>query len=339
MKEKLPLFDQRIIDCLNTDYGINVASLMFLPWGADMNASVYKALSHDQISYFVKLKRGHHHELSFAVAKYLQEAKIPRIIPIICTKEQQLSQHIEDFTLIVYPYIEGKDGFSRGLSDGQWITLGKAMRQVHDIHIPLSMQNQIRQETFLSTWRDAVRSLYVIIEARASDDEIAYKLLTFMKEKINVIHQLVDTAEELAQQLKEQSLPFVFCHSDIHGGNVLINNKEELYIVDWDEPIMAPKERDLMFIGGGVANLWNQPYEEALFYEGYGKSEVNKEILAYYRHERIVEDIAEYGRTLLLTAPKGADRVVMYQHFIDMFKPRGVVDMAFQTRMASTKGH
>ena len=32
-----------------------------------------------------------------------------------------------------------------------------------------------------------------------------------------------------------------------------------IYIVDWDEPIMAPKERDLMFIGGGVANVWNKP--------------------------------------------------------------------------------
>ena len=43
MIEKSPLQDQRIIDCLNTDYGIEVATLTFLPLGADMNASVYKA--------------------------------------------------------------------------------------------------------------------------------------------------------------------------------------------------------------------------------------------------------------------------------------------------------
>ena len=30
-----------------------------------------------------------------------------------------------------------------------------------------------------------------------------------------------------------------------------------------------PKERDLMFIGGGVANVWNKPHEETLFYKGY----------------------------------------------------------------------
>lgn len=53
------------------------------------------------------------------------------------------------------------------------------------------------------------------------------------------------------------------------------------YLVDWDDPIMAPKERDLMFIGGGVGNVWNRSHEEELFYEGYGKVDVNPVLLAY----------------------------------------------------------
>ena len=69
MIEKQSLSDQLIIDCLNTDYGIEVATLTFLPLGADMNASVYKAQAHDQTSYFVKLKRGHHHDISIAIRR------------------------------------------------------------------------------------------------------------------------------------------------------------------------------------------------------------------------------------------------------------------------------
>ena len=69
MIEKQPLSDQRIIDCLNIDYGIEVATLTFLPLGADMNASVYKAETQDQSSYFVKLKRGHHHDISIAIVR------------------------------------------------------------------------------------------------------------------------------------------------------------------------------------------------------------------------------------------------------------------------------
>lgn len=54
-------------------------------------------------------------------------------------------------------------------------------------------------------------------------------------------------------------------------------------------------------------------------------------ILAYYRHERIVEDIAEYGKNLLLTTAGGQNRSEMHNHFIAMFEPRGVIDIAFRT--------
>ena len=59
--------------------------------------------------------------------------------------------------------------------------------------------------------------------------------------------------------------------------------------------------------------------------------EVDSTILAYYRHERIVEDIAFYSRELLLTTGGGKDRPEMYRQFIDMFAPQGVVEVAFKT--------
>ena len=158
-----------------------------------------------------------------------------------------------------------------------------------------------------------------------------------MKKHRLVIQRLVDRAEQLCHTIKEQSAKFVLCHSDIHGGNVLIKGSNTIYIVDWDEPIMAPKERDLMFIGGGIANVWNDPQEEISFYKGYGSTDVNILILAYYRHERIVEDIAEYGQSLLLTNPDNVhkNRSEMYKQFVSMFDPHGVVDIAFKTDKAN----
>ncbi|MDQ5940456.1 MAG: spectinomycin phosphotransferase [Candidatus Dependentiae bacterium] len=89
-----------------------------------------------------------------------------------------------------------------------------------------------------------------------------------------------------------------------------------------------------LFIGGGVGNTWNNPGEEELFYKGYGETEINRQILAYYRHERIVEDIAIYSQQLLLTADGGSDRAEMYQQFISMFETRGVIAIAFETDVA-----
>jgi spectinomycin phosphotransferase len=199
------------------------------------------------------------------------------------------------------------------------------------MNVPSFIQHRVRREDYSPKWRKIVRSLYTYLEAEPTGDETALKLWAFMQENALVIHRLVNRADQLANILQNNLPKFVLCHSDIHGGNVLLGQKNTIYIVDWDDPIMAPKERDLMFIGGGVANVWNKSNEEALFYKGYGKTEINKAILAYYRHMRIVEDMAEYGQNLLLTAAGGEDRAEMYQHFVAMFEPNGVVDIAFKT--------
>jgi spectinomycin phosphotransferase len=331
MIEKQSISDDLIIRCLNTNYGIEVSMLTFLPLGADINASVYKALAKDQTSYFVKLKRGHHHDISVVIAELLQMEGIQHIIPPVKTIHGQPTQHIEDCTLIVYPFVEGQNGFSRHLTNNQWISLGKVLRQVHEIDVPPSIQQKIRREAYSPKWREAVRSLYIHIDAEPTGDSAALKLFQFIKENILAVRRLVDRAEQLGRQIQNLSPEFVMCHSDIHAGNVLMDGNNTIYMVDWDDPIMAPKERDLMFIGGGVANFWNKPHEEKLFYKGYGKTEVNTTILAYYRHERIVEDIAVYGQELLLKTSGGMDREEMYQQFKDMFDPNGVVDIAFKT--------
>lgn len=324
------LASEQIVHCLKTNYSIEVATLTPLSVGADINASIYKAQSHDQATYFIKLKRGHH-GASIEVLKLLWSAGVEQVIPPIKTIDGKTTQSIEDLTLIVYPFVDGEDGFNRDLTDNQWIELGQALRQVHELEVPPSILNNIRQETYSPKWRNAVRSIYTHVESDLTGDEIALQLQKFMNEKMSDIHRLVDRAEELGEKLQDSSPDYVLCHSDIHGGNVLMDDSSHLYIVDWDEPIMAPKERDLMFIGGGVGNVWNKPHEEKLFYKGYGKTDIHPAALSYYRHERIVEDIAIYSQELLLSNAGGTSRLEMFKHFLAMFEPQGVVDIAFKT--------
>lgn len=322
--------NQRIAECLEIYYGIDVTTLTPLLLGADMNASIYKAQGQDQRSYFVKLKGGHNHDCGVATLDLLHNEGIQQIIPPLKTSQGQPTQHIDEFTLIVYPFIENQNGFTQLLTDDQWVTLGKVLRKVHAFKMPQEIQSRIKRETYSPKWRDIVRSLYGHIEAKPNADEWAIKLLMFMEEHQKEIHRLVDRAEFLCQIVSQKSAEFVLCHNDIHGGNVLIDPNGFIYIIDWDDPIMAPKERDLMFIGGGIANVWNNPHEEDLFYQGYGKTEINMPLLAYYRHERIVKDITEFVQGLLLTQD-GEERPEMYKQFIGMFEHRGMVEIAFRT--------
>ncbi len=320
-----------IIKWLHTYYLMEVAALTLLPLGADPNASIYKVQANDQKTYFVKLKQGHLYDINIEVLDLLQTAGIQQLIPPIKTAAGAQIQQVNDFTLIVYPFIQGQDGFSRSLTDKQWISLGQALKQVHEVHVLPSLKTRIRREEFSPKWRNVVRSLYTNPQAISTHDEIALNLWKFLQENKSMIQKLVDRSEKLSQKFCHRPLKLVLCHSDIHAGNVLIDDKETLYIVDWDDPILAPKERDLMFIGGGVGNIWNEPREAELFYQGYGRADVDWILMAYYRYERIVEDIAVYAQELLLKPMKSDNRLEMYKQFMSIFEPQGVVDIAFTT--------
>jgi hypothetical protein len=104
------------------------------------------------------------------------------------------------------------------------------------------------------------------------------------------------------------------------------------YIVDWDNPILAPKERDLMFIGGaqGFTGHTSQE-EETLFYRGYGQTPIDPIALAYYRYERIIEDIAVICEQIFLTNDGGKDREQFLKYLQSNFLPNNTIDIAYQS--------
>ena len=63
---------------------------------------------------------------------------------------------------------------------------------------------------------------------------------------------LVERTEDLGPRVERLALPLVLCHADLHTWNVMIDGDGEPWLVDWDEVILAPKERDLMFVVGGI---------------------------------------------------------------------------------------
>ena len=74
---------------------------------------------------------------------------------------------------------------------------------------------------------------------------------------------------------------------------------------------------------------WRSPQEEeALFYNGYGDVPVDQRALAYYRYERIVEDIAVYCQQLLLSTEGGDDRQQSLRYLASNFLPGGVIAIA-----------
>lgn len=331
MRENLKKMENELVDCLKTIYGIKIKELKPLDLGADMDALIFKAEASNGGAYFLKIKHINASDISPSIVTWLSDEGIQHVVPVIKTIAGATFHLVNGCTLTVSQFIEGWNGFSRNLTIDQWQTLGQVMKRIHALKVPDHIQSKVRVERYAPIWRETVRSLYPLIDSGMDADETATDILKFMKINLKVIDRLVVRSEQLAQIIQDQRVEYVFCHSDLHAGNILIDKNGTIQIVDWDNPILAPKERDLMFIGGGVANVWNKAQEVDLFYAGYGDVEINWALLTYYRYERILEDIADYGRQLLLVKEGSQNKIKWVKEFKDQFASNGVIDIAFET--------
>jgi spectinomycin phosphotransferase len=337
MLTKPDIADELIISQLQEEYNLCVSSLTFLPLGADMGTAVYRVVADDGTAYFLKLRKGFD-EISVTVPLFLKSQGIKEIIAPFETKSNQGWADFGEYKMILYPFIEGKNGFEMELSDSHKRTFGAALKAIHSVQLPPKLKKQIPQENYSPKYREQVKDFQRQVENTKFNDLNAAKLAKFIKAKRDEIDHLIKRTEELVSQIQSQSHELVLCHADIHGGNILIRTDgqlpvptEKFYIVDWDAPLLAPKERDLMFIGGGIDDIWKTKQDIALFYEGYGKTELNYAALAYYRYERIIEDLIAFCKQLLLTDEGGADREQAYRWFTSNFEPGQTIEIAKDT--------
>jgi spectinomycin phosphotransferase len=325
---------ERIVAALTDDFGLRVSRIEFLPLGADNDTAVFRASDDDHIDYFVKLRGGVFNDVTVTVPHLLNTLGITQVVAPITTLCEQLWTRVDDFALLLYPFIDGQDGSERELSDQQWLQFGSTLRGVHAALIPSDIHARIPSESFTSRWRESVRAHLESIASIEPVDAAADTLISFLREQRDTIHELVSHAAKFAEMLQSRPLEYVLCHADIHAWNVLVCNDDRLYVIDWDTMKFAPRERDLMFIGAGLGGVWTSERQAELFYRGYGQIDIIPEALAYYRCDRIVEDIALYCDALLLTAEGGADRELQLGHLRSSFHPSGVVAIAIATANA-----
>lgn len=328
MREKPDIQDGEIVRCLRNAYGLDIRQIDFLPLGADTKTAVYCAAAEDGTRYFVKLRQGAFDETIAMLPRLLYDQGVRQTIPPLPARSGAMWATLGEFKLTVSPFIEGRSGFEVDLSEQQWVTLGRALRGLHTAVVSPALKSQIPHETYSPYWRDRVKAFQAYVETTRFDDPIAAGLAALMNAKRDVIGELVSRAEHLAGALQKQAHEFVLCHGDIHAGNVLIDPNGALYVVDWDTLVFAPKERDLMFIGAGIGDVWNKAQEAALFYQGYGQTGVDPAALVYYRSERIVEDIAAYCQEILLGDVGEQDRVEGLRQLTGQFAPGSVIDIA-----------
>jgi spectinomycin phosphotransferase len=270
--------EDKIIASLATNYDVQTSSISFLPIGYDMNAAVFEVISVDGSFYFLKVRFGPIYEPGLEVPSALIDLGTANILGPLRTRTSDHWCQLEGssgFSIVLYPYIESEIAKRVGLTDAQWQSFGSTLQAVHSSGLEERFRDRLPVETFALPSEGLVREMLDLPDSAHVQSAAAERFTRFWRDSSGQICQMIKRAESLGRDLQSGSFEHVLCHADIHGANILVSHDGPIYFIDWDGPIIAPRERGFLYVVGSVIGRPVKPREETLFFEGYGPFEID----------------------------------------------------------------
>lgn len=329
MLERPELADSTVADYVRAAWELAVAELRFMPVGYDPRAWSYEIRTSAGERYFLKVRKGSTDPGAVLVPQFLRDAGIPHVVASIATASGEPWLRAGAYQLLLYPFVIGTTAATAGLTSDQWREFGAFLGALHGAVLPDSLAALVPTETFQCPEAVGTRRLAARIKGQSFSDQVQRELAEFWLDHDAEVAALAERVERLGDLARDQQLPHVLCHADIHGGNIVVDGARGLSIVDWDGPILAPRERDLLFVVG--AQMGGHPVtatQQADFAQGYGPVDVNWPALAYYRYERVVEDVFEFAQSVLRTDASEESRRDDLTWLRQQFAPDDAADIA-----------
>jgi len=244
-------------------------------------------------SYFLKLVYAKEHietyKRSFPLIQHLCNHGIDFISQIIKTKENHLFSEFDGAILGVFIWINGVLTETDETKIPEYQMLAKVYTVPTDgLCIPREDFSSNISDVFYKQWKSLndTQLLALLEKNRVKIERRAQRLKHFAK----------------LCQTQSENTPFFITHGDA-GGNLIVDG-DKYFIVDWDNPLLAPPERDAWVM---CSKDWaREAFQTALCDNGI-KHTLRTEILAYYCYNFFF-----YYLTAFLDASASADIVEEY---------------------------
>ncbi len=283
----------RLTDLLRSAWGLPSPELTPASRGADRDTFLCHVRDASGTRYLARLRRGPLNRAALRLPQFMRARGEPAFLAPLPARNGALFLTTPAGALTLHPRIDGLDGFARPLNAPAWRQLGRALRALHEADLPPDLRADLPRETFTAASCTALRRIMASHPGVAADP-LQQQMHDLLRHQRPALDWLLRQTATLAPSLRARSLPLHPCHGDLHAGNVLVDARGQLHLIDWDTLLLAPRERDLMFIGAGVAGRWQGTGEAAWFYAGYGAWQPDASAIAFYRCERIVADLVDY---------------------------------------------
>lgn len=311
-----------IVAWVGEDFGIELEKLDRVEHGADVAAAVWRGTAADGRAYAVKWSGGGS-AAGLLVPALLASAGVQGITAPVRARSGELSTERDGRRLSVVPWISDEHSFDSEMTEARWRSYGAVLAAVH----AASVEAEIPQETYdHARWTRAALEL----PEQLVGDELVQRLAAVWRTERERIRVIVDQTNALGRELAGETVPFVLCHADPHRGNVLLTG-DQAWLIDWDDAMFSPRERDLMFALSGVSFFGpTTDQERAWFFDGYGPVDLDERRVAYHHGVRALDDLVSWSEQAL--DPKDPDRELALEIVQGLFSAGG---LAFRTPIRS----
>lgn len=331
-----------LLERVRVEFGVHVTSVSETGAGHDTEAVVLRGMVDDGRSIAIKLSCGGSPAGVFAAHLVTEQGVAGVPAPLLARSGLPFSS-AGGLRMSVTPWLLGRSGASAPMSAQQWRSFGTLLARVHDAPVPAGVSAHLPTEDFETSIAGELRSLHEEIGQAAArcgvaggptvgqhrDDALTRTLARHWLGTADALMAIAEQVEALGAELRPRPAPRVLCHGDAHAGNVLVGDNGNVWLLDWDSSFLAPRERDLMFVIGGV--LADTPVtvdEQSWFFDGYGQTEIDPTRLAYYQCSRALEDTVGWAAQVLNPQVAQPERSEALDIFEGLLSPTGIVERA-----------
>lgn len=299
----LAMNDAMLIDTLRREYGLHVERLTYLKQAWVAHCYAVDCAGGER--YFLKFyeqerqARTYAQDLDFYLSLSYQLYKkqlLPSVACPVVTQRDKFAVSHNGHLLILFHWIEGQTvGFER-LPDHILAKLSTLVGQLHASTPQIDWPNPPR-ETFGIPFEGELAKDLVLLEGVTSADTSGKQgLRRLLWPRRDEILGLLDRLKELQALVQAKDKEMVLCHTDLHGGNLMLDDKGLLYVLDWEGAMLAPPEHDLFFFAWDERfwDLFLLRYEQTLSLRAFHPVCLDSATFGFYYYRRNLEDLAEW---------------------------------------------
>jgi spectinomycin phosphotransferase len=317
---------QQLTGWVRNDYGLVLRDVDRVAHGADVAVDLWRAVAPAGTAYAVKLSGGGT-PAGDLVTSHLAASGIDGVLAPLRTRAGWLASDHLGRRLTVTPWADGEPALDVDLTAAHWRAFGALLAATHRTDVPGALAAALPWDDLT---HDAIAEQVRVTIAQLAvppADGTADAVRHAWWDATDRITALSHHATGLSAALRSITHKHVVCHGDPHVGNLLVGEVGAVWLVDWDGAVLAPRERDLMFVLGGVlafAPVGDDDRTE--FFAGYGEADVDPRLVAYYLCTRALDDVS--GWAAQAADPRSADRQRALDIVRGILSPPGLVDVA-----------